>query len=720
MVPSRAAALATCLALCWSSLTGAQYSSRLEDNGGHFRSANIYWEVVSNNTVKFTIESAWRRDYGSAYWKGSGADGLSVTGDLIFLNGRQWPIVSYGDTSMTSGDFVQLEVLAYSITNNWIFGRSILYHTYPSPNNQGLPWLVSFTGCCKLSEINNLIQQDAPWSVETNVDLLRYKQSPRLASMHLYSLPDASLPPPATKSVDFFIPGYHRNSQIQVNVSVAPDVLQDSPTNMTIATEGYGKVLVTFSEITYEESARNGKFYSIKVNGSTSDGIFVQADFLIRIQLNPLISMPKIAFGHTFLSNLPAGPNVSVFCQSAINQTCKYSPLSVGSMSGLQDPVHFWPDSSYHGYVGFLVNYTIIAQAPIISDRILFNVVGLPDFAQLTVTSGNNPAEMTTLWQPCAGQAGRFVICYEAASSNGNVSTPECVDVVVHNDTPPVFGPSTDADGDFDIQTVNLTQNVIVTMGATKFYTVHAYDMNCLDDIQINIDSPLPPGASAGESTRVSSIYGCQQQPNNHSLARTIQWLAPYNYGGYSTLICFAVSDACGGCNCAGVVDTQVQCVNFTVMKCKFSVSVEHEINEIAHIYSTSWLQIWKLNPTILHPDYILFKGQKLDIGRLLQVGPNDSLFAISQRYGASMQLLLELNRDINLTSSLTVGQDLCVLPDSCLGQAASIYAGVSEYRKYQCHDPGFNTDGVIFSSLDLCKLQCGGSGSCSSVSVWS
>eukprot|EP00960_Hanusia_phi_P028660 747542-Hanusia_phi.AAC.1 len=110
MVPSRAAALATCLALCWSSLTGAQYSSRLEDNGGHFRSANIYWEVVSNNTVKFTIESAWRRDYGSAYWKGSGADGLSVTGDLIFLNGRQWPIVSYGDTSMTSGDFVQLEV----------------------------------------------------------------------------------------------------------------------------------------------------------------------------------------------------------------------------------------------------------------------------------------------------------------------------------------------------------------------------------------------------------------------------------------------------------------------------------------------------------------------------------------------------------------------------------------------------------------------------------
>eukprot|EP00960_Hanusia_phi_P066600 766429-Hanusia_phi.AAC.1 len=132
-------------------------------------------------------------------------------------------------------------------------------------------------------QINNLIQQDAPWSVETNVDLLRYKrksvlacevmladtqpsvpslssspkfpffpyllfpspptlpsclhllflfsipllsssppsESPRLASMHLYSLPDASLPPPATKSVDFFIPGYHRNSQIQVNVSYA-------------------------------------------------------------------------------------------------------------------------------------------------------------------------------------------------------------------------------------------------------------------------------------------------------------------------------------------------------------------------------------------------------------------------------------------------------------------------------------------------------------------
>ena len=41
----------------------------------------------------------------------------------------------------------------------------------------------------------------------------------------------------------------------------------------------------------------------------------------------------------------------------------------------------------------------------------------------------------------------------------------------------------------------------------------------------------------------------------------------------------------------------------------------------------------------VKHPDYILFQGQSIDIGRMLSVGPNDSLFALARRYGTTVQV---------------------------------------------------------------------------------
>ena len=40
------------------------------------------------------------------------------------------------------------------------------------------------------------------------------------------------------------------------------------------------------------------------------------------------------------------------------------------------------------------------------------------------------------------------------------------------------------------------------------------------------------------------------------------------------------------------------------------------------------------MNPQLRHPDFILFKGQTIDIGRLLVVGPSDFLAGIAARYG--------------------------------------------------------------------------------------
>ncbi len=55
--------------------------NKLENNGGHYRFANIRWrKLAGNNTVEFTLETAWRRDYGSTYWQGRGLDGFPITG----------------------------------------------------------------------------------------------------------------------------------------------------------------------------------------------------------------------------------------------------------------------------------------------------------------------------------------------------------------------------------------------------------------------------------------------------------------------------------------------------------------------------------------------------------------------------------------------------------------------------------------------------------------
>ncbi len=51
-----------------------------------------------------------------------------LTGDVISLNGEQWPVLAYGDEMMTVGEFLKLNVEAYSVSENWIFGTTIVTH----------------------------------------------------------------------------------------------------------------------------------------------------------------------------------------------------------------------------------------------------------------------------------------------------------------------------------------------------------------------------------------------------------------------------------------------------------------------------------------------------------------------------------------------------------------------------------------------------------------
>ena len=103
--------------------------------------------------------------------------------------------------------------------------------------------------------------------------------------------------------------------------------------------------------------------------------------------------------------------------------------------------------------------------------------------------------------------------------------------------------------GEFYVmKTVNMSQLVLVTMGALKSYTVHAYDVNCLDEVDIGVQGQLPPGAVMAAQHKAPSPVACDFPSAKQSVARTLEWLAPPNYGGNLTQICFTATDVAGSC----------------------------------------------------------------------------------------------------------------------------------------------------------------------------
>lgn len=119
---------------------------------------------------------------------------------------------------------------------------------------------------------------------------------------------------------------------------------------------------------------------------------------------------------------------------------------------------------------------------------------------------------------------------------------------VREQDPAPKFGPATDADGKYQTRTIDMDQIVLVTMGALKQYTVHSYDENCLDEIDIGVQGQLPPGAVMAPQKRAPSPVACQFPSAKQSVSRTLEWLAPPNYGGNVSEICFTATDVKGSC----------------------------------------------------------------------------------------------------------------------------------------------------------------------------
>jgi hypothetical protein len=180
----------------------------------------------------------------------------------------------------------------------------------------------------------------------------------------------------------------------------------------------------------------------------------------------------------------------------------------------------------------------------------------------------------------------------------------------------------------------------------------------------VQIEAQLPPGAVLDVITRPAS--NCSNIGLCYVRSRDLAWTPAWNQGGLSTTVCFKATDIVTGCEPLGQPHESQVCATLKVIKCAYAINFEQHLQELASLYKTDWLNIFSMNPTIKTPDRVLYAGQVVNIGHLYQVVPGDTMHKIAQRFGTTIEGLLEVNADIHSEDSIFIGQSICVIPNSC------------------------------------------------------
>ena len=318
-------------------------------------------------------------------------------------------------------------------------------------------------------------------------------------------------------------------------------------------------------------------------------------------------------------------------------------------------------------------------------------------------TCPTSTANMTVDWTPTTGQEGTHMLCFDVTALrpehlcpdpaafgckdfpvsthvHGALSSPsQCVQVEVFKDPPPTISSTYEQDLD------PWAHTHYAYLGRTLEFTIRVADENCLDTPAITMGAHMPPGASLGPQVEtpglfpvtVTSYLGVNDTSSRlcRIQSRVFSWHIPHTYGGYKGRHCFVATDECGDLECSGELDYSELCLNFQVAKCKYAVSLEQSIAEVASIFGTDWIQVFNLND-LSTPDHILFKNQVLNVGHKYVVGIGDTVLRIARRFGTTEASIKFLNYELGelQTTNISLGQELCIIPNSCFGEVQSIW----------------------------------------------
>ena len=317
------------------------------------------------------------------------------------------------------------------------------------------------------------------------------------------------------------------------------------------------------------------------------------------------------------------------------------------------------------------------------SEQVGFTVGRMPKAAKFTTVLDTNPSQLDMSWTPCSADVGMHTLCFEAVDSHQQpgdkagrpfapkaASEQRCVVIKVDQEVAPYFivGPQ---------DTPDTPQ--MCTMGKQKQIKVRVASANCQANIAVSTQqgTELPEGASLQRKSVVVLQQGSISEDTCVTAEFQLDWTPMYTQGGFNETVCVeATSQHNGVCGNTAPAPSR-HCMHLFVQRCRYSMQMDQQLQEIAALFNVDWMRLWSLNTAILHPDYVIYGGQTVNIGHLYSALSNEMPLEIAKRMGMTEAQMRALNYGIRLGEPLERGDQLCVVPNSCRGAGASRYSGL-------------------------------------------
>jgi len=168
-------------------ITSALSSITVNANGGHYRYGSVSWKKLQQQppVIEFTVEAVFRRNFGSANFKGSGADGFLVSGDRFKPSGYETIMFDFGDGSILMP--MSFVVDGYSVQENWIYSVATFQHTYPLLlSDSAFSYTTTFKGCCRHSDFVH--NAHTSWILANSINVRDDGGSPQLYSIPIHTV----------------------------------------------------------------------------------------------------------------------------------------------------------------------------------------------------------------------------------------------------------------------------------------------------------------------------------------------------------------------------------------------------------------------------------------------------------------------------------------------------------------------------------------------------
>ncbi len=326
----------------------------------HDRGGSLTWQQAGGNTIKFTLNTSWRRSYYSP---------LPVVGSTVALAGGLATQFNFGDG--TSVNAINATVTSIDAVEDVITTTWTVSHTYSLVRS----YTASFENCCRLSTLTDG-NNDTNFRFETTVSVGPPYWNPAVSS----------LPPVVNLSVGqsaatFRVPAQAKDNQVvefRASTTAESGLVKPVPTGFSITSSG----VVTFNTI----GLHSGDLYSVQIMMESVDPTKTPRTVNSKVPVDFIIEIVD-----------PSVPPVFA------------SPISNTSINLLP---------------GQAVNLSVAARDPDVGQFVTLNPVAIPLGSTMSPTlpvSGpvNGYAVSTFSWTPSASQVGTYVITFVAADNVG-------------------------------------------------------------------------------------------------------------------------------------------------------------------------------------------------------------------------------------------------------------------------------------------------------------